>query len=134
MAELIELRSFTARGYFRNDDAKNPFLSLLFGAAVTTALQAVPAFANPSILFDVASERVIESDDPFQRWYPASLEQADDHLCRVPGDQAGEVTFSSPVRISKAASQLPPSKMGYPPGSGLDARQRAEDHHGQVGQ
>ena len=33
--------------------------------------------------------------------------------------QAGEVTLASPVRISKRAAALPPSKMGYKPGSEL---------------
>jgi D-alanyl-D-alanine carboxypeptidase len=98
---------------------RTTLLSLLFGAAVTTAVQSVPAHANPSILFDVATGRVIESDDPFQRWYPASLSKLMTTYVVFRAIQAGEVTFSSPVRISKAASQLPPSKMGYPPGSVL---------------
>lgn len=98
---------------------KNLLSVLLLGAAVTTALQAGPAAANPSILFDVATGRVIESDDPFQRWYPASLSKLMTTYVVFRAIQAGDVTFSSPVRISKAAAKLPPSKMGYEPGSEL---------------
>ncbi|MDQ6432611.1 D-alanyl-D-alanine carboxypeptidase family protein [Mesorhizobium sp. LHD-90] len=94
--------------------------SLILSALIAaTALHAAPAAANPSIVFDVATSRVIESDDPFQRWYPASLSKLMTTYVVFRAIQAGEVTFSSPVRISKAASQLPPSKMGYPPGSVL---------------
>lgn len=77
------------------------------------------AEANPSILFDVTTGQVIESDDALHRWYPASLSKLMTIYVAFRAVQAGEVTMSSPVRVSKAAAALPPSKMGYPPGSEL---------------
>ncbi len=77
------------------------------------------AFANPSILIDVTSGQVIESDDALHRWYPASLTKLMTTYVAFRAIQAGEVTLSSPIRISKAAAALPPSKMGYPIGSEL---------------
>jgi D-alanyl-D-alanine carboxypeptidase len=93
--------------------------AMLAGAIASGALQAAPAAANPSIMVDLASGRVIESEDPFHRWYPASLTKLMTTYVVFRAIQAGEVSFSSPVRISKKASQLPPSKMAYKPGSEL---------------
>jgi D-alanyl-D-alanine carboxypeptidase len=92
---------------------------MLAGVIVSSAIQVAPAAANPSIMVDLASGRVIESEDPFHRWYPASLTKLMTTYVVFRAIQAGEVSFSSPVRISKKASQLPPSKMAYKPGSEL---------------
>jgi D-alanyl-D-alanine carboxypeptidase len=78
-----------------------------------------PAAANPSILFDLGTGRVIESEDALHRWYPASLTKLMTAYVAFRAVQAGEVSFSSPVLISKLAAKLPPSKMGYPVGSEL---------------
>ena len=34
---------------------------------------ASPVLANPHMLVDIGSGRVIEHEDAFQKWYPASL-------------------------------------------------------------
>jgi D-alanyl-D-alanine carboxypeptidase len=91
----------------------------LAGVAMSSLLYTGIAAANPSILIDTATGRVIESEDPFQRWYPASLTKLMTTYVVFRAIQAGEITFSSPVTISKKAAKLPPSKMGYPVGSQL---------------
>src|SRR5262245_65899794 len=91
-------------------------LPVMFAGLVATAAHIAPASANPSILVDVATGRVIESDDPFQRWFPASLTKLMTTYVVFRAIEAGEIAFSSPVRISKDAAKLPPSKMGYKPG------------------
>ena len=90
--------------------------TILIGAA---ALAALPAAAGPSILFDAASGRVIESDNAFQRWYPASLTKLMTTYVAFRAVQSGEVTLLSPVLVSKKAANEPPSKMGFAPGSVL---------------
>ena len=77
------------------------------------------AFAGPSILFDARTGQVIESDQPFQRWYPASLTKLMTTYVAFRAVQSGEVTLQSPIRVSKNAAKEPPSKMGYKPGSVL---------------
>jgi D-alanyl-D-alanine carboxypeptidase len=94
-------------------------LTVLTCTAASTITALGPAAANPSILFDLGSGRVIQSDDAFHRWYPASLTKLMTTYVAFRAVQAGEVSFSSPIRISKQAAKLPPSKMGYPPGSEL---------------
>jgi D-alanyl-D-alanine carboxypeptidase len=90
---------------------------MLAAALLTAASDA--ALANPAILFDADTGRVIESDEPFQRWYPASLTKLMTAYVAFRAVQSGEVTLQSPIRISKKAATLPPSKMGYKPGSEL---------------
>lgn len=88
--------------------------ALVAGAA---SFDAAPARANPSILIDADTGRVLASEDATRRWYPASLSKLMTTYVAFRAIQAGEVTLSSPVRISKAAAALPPSKMGFKPGS-----------------
>jgi D-alanyl-D-alanine carboxypeptidase len=78
-----------------------------------------PASANPSLLIDTNTNHVIESDNPFQRWYPASLTKLMTTYVAFRAVAAGEVSLTSPVVISKKAAAQPPSKMGYPVGSEL---------------
>ena len=88
--------------------------ALLFAAAMASA---APAAAGPSILFDAANGHVIESDNAFQRWYPASLTKLMTTYVAFRAVQAGEVSLLSPVRMSRNAANEPPSRMGYKPGS-----------------
>lgn len=92
---------------------------ILAAVAGSTVLSSLPAQAGPSILLDAGTGRVIESDDAFHRWYPASLTKLMTAYVAFRAVQAGELTFSSPITVSKAAAKLPPSKMGYKPGSQL---------------
>ena len=94
----------------------------------------LPPDAGPSLLFDAKTGQVIESENPFARWYPASLTKLMTTYAAFRAVEAGEVTLQSPVRVSRNAANEPPSKMGYPVGTDPDARQCAEDHHGEVGE
>ncbi|MFC7065826.1 D-alanyl-D-alanine carboxypeptidase family protein [Brucella rhizosphaerae] len=85
------------------------------GLAFAGALSA--ASANPSIAVDVASGKVYSAQDPFQRWYPASLTKMMTAYVTFRALQAGQLTLESPVRMTVNASKEPPSKMGYRPGS-----------------
>ena len=58
---------------------------------------------------------MIESEDAFARWYPASLTKLMTTYVAFRAVEAGEVTLQSPVRVSRNAANEPPSKMGYQP-------------------
>ncbi len=79
------------------------------------ALAATSANAGPTLLFDAGTGQVIESENPFARWYPASLTKLMTTYVAFRAVQADEVTLQSPVRISANAAREAPSKMGYPP-------------------
>jgi len=95
-----------------------PKLALrLFTAIAATALAAAqPVFANPRIVVDVQSGRVIDHEDAFHRWYPASLTKLMTAYVTFSAIRAGQLSLESPVTMSKHAASQPASKMYYKPG------------------
>jgi D-alanyl-D-alanine carboxypeptidase len=85
--------------------------------ALMAGVASGPANAGPMLLFDAKTGQVIESEDPFERRYPASLTKMMTALVAFRAVKAGEVTLQSPVRVSANASREPPSKMGFPVGT-----------------
>jgi D-alanyl-D-alanine carboxypeptidase len=94
-------------------------LSLGMATLGLTALATASSVAGPSLLFDAKTGQVIESQDAFARWYPASLTKLMTTYVAFRAVDAGEVTLQSPVRVSRNATNEPPSKMGYPVGTVL---------------
>lgn len=92
-------------------------LSLGMATFGLMALATASAVAGPSLLFDAKTGQVIESEDAFARWYPASLTKLMTTYVAFRAIDAGEVTLQSPVRVSRNATNEPPSKMGYPVGT-----------------
>ena len=68
----IETRGCAARGDSETDrcGASSSAILALVGRCWRPP---APASANPSMLFDVKTGQVLDSEDAFQRWYPASL-------------------------------------------------------------
>jgi D-alanyl-D-alanine carboxypeptidase len=93
------------------------FLKLLLAACVAVPALSAPALANPSILFDLQTGRIIEHEDAFQRWYPASLSKLMTAYVTFRAIEAGEVQLDSPIRMSSHAAGEPPAKMGFKAGS-----------------
>lgn len=94
-------------------------LSLGMATLGLMALAMGSASAGPSLLFDAKTGQVIESEDAFARWYPASLTKLMTTYVAFRAVETGEVTLQSPVRVSRNAANEPPSKMGYPVGTVL---------------
>jgi D-alanyl-D-alanine carboxypeptidase len=92
-------------------------LSLGMATLGLVAFAAASANAGPSLLFDARTGQVIESENPFARWFPASLTKLMTTYVAFRAVEAGEVTLQSPVRVSRNAADEPPSKMGYQPGT-----------------
>jgi D-alanyl-D-alanine carboxypeptidase len=90
------------------------FPAILAGLLLAAA---TPALAGPSILFDVKTGQVLEHEDAFKRWYPASLTKLMTAYVAFRAIEAGELTLQSPIKVTKTAAAEPPSKMGYKPGS-----------------
>ena len=92
-------------------------LSLGMATLGLVALAAGAADAGPTLLFDAKTGQVIDSEDAFARWYPASLTKLMTTYVAFRAVETGEVTLQSPVRVSRNAANEPPSKMGYPVGT-----------------
>src|SRR5690606_27044790 len=90
----------------------------LLGSALLLAasLSATVANANPRMLVDVNTLKVIEHEDAFQRWYPASLTKLMTAYTVFRAIKAGELTLDSPVTMTKNAAAEPPAKMYFKPG------------------
>jgi D-alanyl-D-alanine carboxypeptidase len=94
-------------------------LSLLAAATALFSALAGPALANPTMLFDLNSGRVIEHQEAFKRWYPASLSKLMTAYVTFRAIEAGDVALDSPIRMTKHAAAEPPSKFGLKPGTVL---------------
>ena len=90
---------------------------MLAGALISGGLHS--ASASPAVLVDLGTGKVLEQEDAFAPWYPASLTKLMTTLVLFRAIKAGEITLASPIRISERAAKEPPSKMGYKPGSVL---------------
>ncbi|TPJ23387.1 D-alanyl-D-alanine carboxypeptidase family protein [Mesorhizobium sp. B2-7-2] len=93
------------------------FLNLLLAGALALPGLAGTARANPVVLFDLKSGTVLEHQDAFKRWYPASLSKLMTAYVAFRAIQAGEVALDSPIKVTKHSAGEPPSKMGFKPGS-----------------
>jgi D-alanyl-D-alanine carboxypeptidase len=88
-------------------------------AAVASALflsVAPVAEANPHILVDVSTGRVLEHEEAFRKWYPASLTKLMTVYTTFKAIQSGQVTLDTPIVMSKHSSAQPPAKMYFKPG------------------
>jgi D-alanyl-D-alanine carboxypeptidase len=92
-----------------------------FRSIILLVMMAVasPTLAGPSILFDVGSGKVLAHEEAFRRWYPASLTKLMTAYVTFRAIEAGELTLTSPIRMTAKSAAEPPSKMGYKPGSVL---------------
>lgn len=93
------------------------FLNLLLAGALALPMLSGTARANPVVLFDLKSGKVLEHQDAFKRWYPASLSKLMTAYVAFRAIAAGEVALDSPIKVTKHSAGEPPSKMGFKPGS-----------------
>jgi D-alanyl-D-alanine carboxypeptidase len=81
------------------------------------SLQSALAAATPSLVIEADTGRVLEAQDIFVRWRPASLTKLMTAYVAFREIEAGNLTMKSPVRVSLAAARMPPSHMAYPIGT-----------------
>ena len=77
------------------------------------------AFAGPHILVDVNTGKVIEHDEAFQRWYPASLTKLMTAYTTFRQIKAGRITLATPIVMSKQSAGEPASKLYLKPGDSM---------------
>src|ERR1700722_8931905 len=91
------------------------WLSKTIGLAF--ALIACPALANPALVIDVNSGRVLYESQPAANWFPASLTKLMTVYVALHAVRDGRVTMDTPFLVSARAANMPPSKMGFRPGT-----------------
>ena len=88
-------------------------------AAAAVFMSANGTLANPHMVVDVRTGRVIAHEEAFRKWYPASLTKLMTAYVTFKALKAGRLSLDSTVTMSKKAADQPASKMYFKPGSQL---------------
>src|SRR6204780_1962745 len=87
------------------------------GLGAALAIGVVAAQATPYLVADVDSGQVLMQDEATAPWYPASLTKLMTVYVALDAVRSGKLTFDTPLVMSAPAARMPPSKMGFRPGT-----------------
>ncbi len=89
------------------------------GIAVGVALAATSglAVASPSLVIDADSGDVLYQDKATDPWFPASTTKLMTVYVALSAVREGRITLDTPLMVSARAAVMPPSKMGFRPGT-----------------
>jgi D-alanyl-D-alanine carboxypeptidase len=90
---------------------------VLFGFAASLALGAASAQATPYLVVDADSDQVLMENEATAPWYPASLTKLMTVYVALDAVRSGKLTLDTPLIMSARAARMPPSKMGFRPGT-----------------
>ncbi|MDI4666087.1 D-alanyl-D-alanine carboxypeptidase [Xanthobacter autotrophicus] len=114
-----DARAISIRGTFlRGACFRGACLGL---AAAVLALAASPfagsAQANPVLLVEADTGRVLEQKEAGRPWHPASVTKLMTVYVALNAVKNGRLTLDTPLTVSAAAASQQPSKMGFKPGT-----------------
>ena len=89
----------------------------LFGLAAALALGAASVQATPYLVVDADSDQVLMENQATAPWYPASLTKLMTVYVALDAVRSGKLTLDTPLVMSARAARMPPSKMGFRPGT-----------------
>ncbi len=89
----------------------------MLGVAVALALGAASAHATPYLVVDADSDQVLMENEATAPWYPASLTKLMTVYVALDAVRNGKLTLDTPLIMSARAARMPPSKMGFRPGT-----------------
>jgi D-alanyl-D-alanine carboxypeptidase len=98
-------------------DVRNLRLGLLIFALCCGLCRT--AAATPYLVVDAKTGEVIAQQDATEPWYPASLTKLVSVYVALKAVRDKRVTFDTPFVVSPRAARMPPSKMGFAPGTEL---------------
>lgn len=87
-----------------------------FFVAFAAPLVSAPASAGPTLTVDLATGQVLHAEQATRPWYPASLTKLMTVYVALDAVRNGKITLQTPLRVSKRANRMAPSKMGFRPG------------------
>ena len=87
------------------------------GLAAVLAIGVVSAQATPYLVADADSGQVLIANEATDAWYPASLTKLMTVYVALDAVRAGRLTLDTPLIMSARAARMPPSKMGFRPGT-----------------
>jgi D-alanyl-D-alanine carboxypeptidase len=89
----------------------------MLGVAAALALGAAAAQATPYLVVDADSDQVLMQNEATAPWYPASLTKLMTVYVALDAVRTGKLTLDTPLVMSVRAARMPPSKMGFRPGT-----------------
>lgn len=89
----------------------NRLFAFLFALMVSSL--PMQALASPSLVIDLGNQRVITAQQAFHPWHPASLTKLMTALVVFRAVEGGKITLDEPVVVSRNATRMPPSRIGY---------------------
>jgi D-alanyl-D-alanine carboxypeptidase len=89
----------------------------IIGLAAMLAIGAVSARATPYLVADADSGQVLVENEATDQWYPASLTKLMTVYVALDAVRSGKLTLDTPLVMSARAARMPPSKMGFRPGT-----------------
>jgi D-alanyl-D-alanine carboxypeptidase len=89
----------------------------MLGLAAALAIGAVSARATPYLVVDADSDQVLVENESTAAWYPASLTKLMTVYVALDAVRSGKLTLDTPLVMSGRAARMPPSKMGFRPGT-----------------
>ncbi|MFG1280102.1 D-alanyl-D-alanine carboxypeptidase family protein [Xanthobacter autotrophicus] len=92
-------------------------LCLGLAAAVLGLALAQPAQANPVLLVEADTGRVLDQKEAGRPWHPASVTKLMTVYVALNAVKNGRLTLDTPLTVSAAAASQQPSKMGFKPGT-----------------
>jgi D-alanyl-D-alanine carboxypeptidase len=89
----------------------------MLGVAAALAVGAASARATPYLVVDADSDQVLMENEATAPWYPASLTKLMTVYVALDAVRTGKLTLDTPLVMSARAARMPPSKMGFRPGT-----------------
>lgn len=96
---------------------RRPMLSALALAIAALFSLAGAARANPVLLVEADSGRVLEQQDAGKPWYPASVTKLMTVYVALAAVKQGRISMDTPITVTPLAASQAPSKMGFKPGT-----------------
>ncbi len=75
------------------------------------------AQATPYVVFDFKTGAVLKQHEATHKWFPASTTKLLTVYVALEAVREGRFTFDSPFVVTRRAAVMPPSKMGFQPGT-----------------
>jgi D-alanyl-D-alanine carboxypeptidase len=94
-------------------------LSALVATSVSLVALAPAASANPKMVVDIKTGKVIAHQEAFRKWYPASLTKLMTAYLAFSAMRSGRLSPQTEVVMSKKAAAEPASKSYFKPGQKL---------------
>src|SRR5580693_9957773 len=89
----------------------------MLGVAGALVIGAAAAEATPYLVVDADSDQVLMENEATAPWYPASLTKLMTVYVALDAVRNGKLTLDTPLIMSARGARMPPSKMGFRPGT-----------------